>query len=459
MMQDGRSRCAYWDGQVNRHLRPGPPHFETPQGLWMEFVGSRLWISRGPEIFASDIQDPLHYIETQYLTGGGSLQTMDGNATTGLARTADNKALVAFSSENTTIIAAAITDRNSWQSTPNFISILFPGVGCTSGKSITYSNGELCWFSKEGARRFTQVGSTIQVSKNNLSSSEMQRSYKNLSGCLDRACAFSYNGFVGFSVPSGDTYNRHTWVFDMNTQTMTMQDAAPAWQGIWMGTRPVEWVTRVIDGADRCFHLSQDSNGGVYVWEAFQKNQQDDSQRIFFSLETKGMNFGEPISFKKLLYSEFHLLGLRGQLDLTVEYRSDYTCWQQILSTVLCAEECHQLECSDTNQAAGIQSRYVKTAEAQHGCSIPPIGPFSNDIATYFQNRIRGYGRFGMSKYRSFANQYQESSVGACFKGDVDGGVINCKEMLCCDEEVDYKSNPDIQPYGYGSTFVIENSV
>ena len=452
MMQDGRSKPAYWDGQVNRHLNPGGLQNETVQGLWMEFVGGRLWVARGSEIFASDIYDPLHFTETQYLSEGGSLVTIDGRAVTALARTADSKALLAYSLENTTIIAAAITDRNQWKFTPGFISILFPGVGCVSGKSISYSNGELFWFSKEGARRFTQVGATIQVSKNNVASLEMERSFKNMSPTTSRVCSFSFNGLVGFSVPSGDVYNRHTWVLDMDTNTSSVQNSNPAWQGIWMGTRPVEWVSGMINGKNRCFHVSQDTIGGVHVWEAFQDNQMDDNGRIYYSLETQGMTYQAPLAFKKFMYSEFHIYNLLGQLDISVEVRGDYSCWKKIADTIFCAQECNQLNCTDVNQEAMRQSRYLKTAELQASCDTP-VGPYQDNVGTYFQNRLRGYGRFGLLKYKSTAIQFQESSSGECTKGDINSaGDVVCKEMLCCDPEIDYTSISDLTPYGYGSS-------
>lgn len=459
MMQDGRSKPAYYDGATSRHLNPGGSDKETVMGLWMEFVGGRLWVSRGNQILASDIYDPLHFTETQYLTGGGSLVTIDGKDVTGLARTADEKALLAFSLDNTTVIAASITDRSKWQTTDGFISILFPGVGCSSGKSFTYSNGELFWYSKEGARRFTQVGSTIQVSRNNVSSLEMARSFDNMSPVSSRVCSFGFDGYVGFSVPSGDVYNRHTWVIDMNTNRASTEASAPAWQGIWMGTRPVEWFNGTINGQDKCFHISQDRVGGVHIWEAFQNNQMDDDQRIFWAMETRGMTFEAPLAYKKFLYSEYHLCNVLGQLDITVQNRNDYSCWQKLIDIIFCAQECNQINCGTQNQAATRQARYLKTPEAGDSCDTN-IGPYPYPVGTFFQNRIRGYGRMGLLKYKSNANQFQESATGQCSKGDVDSeGNVECKEVLCCDEEIDYMSISDLGPYGSSSSGVVVGSL
>src|SRR5213080_1704614 len=94
MMQDGRSKAAYFDGSTGRHLNPGGTTNETVLGFQMEWVGSRLWVARDNEIFASDIFDPLHFTETQYLAEGGSLQAIDGRNITAMIRTATDEALL-----------------------------------------------------------------------------------------------------------------------------------------------------------------------------------------------------------------------------------------------------------------------------------------------------------------------------------------------------------------------------
>lgn len=209
IMQDGLSRPAYWDGQISRHLNPGGVTNETVIGTTMEWIGSRLWVAQGRQIFASDIFDPLHFTETLYLTGGGSLQTMDGDVITLLKRTADSRALLAFTIGNTTIIRANITDRSQWQTIPDFISLQFPGVGAVGGKAYCEKNGELWWFSIQGARRFTQTGEAIRTSHSGVASIEMLRSFKNLSPVLNRVAGFAGGVFLGFSVPSGDLYGAH----------------------------------------------------------------------------------------------------------------------------------------------------------------------------------------------------------------------------------------------------------
>lgn len=460
VMQDSRTRPAYWDGSTSRHLNPGGSTNETVIGMWMEWVGSRLWVAKENQIFASDIYDPLHFNENTYLASGGALQTSDGLPVTALAKTSDDKALLAGTIDNTTIIRAGITDRSLWKITEDFITILFTGVGFSSGKGFAYLNGELWWMSKDGGRRFTQVASSIQVSRNTVATHELNRSFINLSPILSRACAMSFESNVGFSVPSGDIYNRHTWVLETSIANLLTSSTPPAWDGLWMGTRPVEWASATINGVNRCFFLSQDRDGGVRVWEAFQEDRTDDGHRIFCSLESRGMDFQEKLAFKKYLFTELHLTQVLGQVDLTVDYKGDYGCWKRILDIVICATKCRQLACDNLNTALTPQNRFYKTQEAQGAQCETQEGPFSEEIGTYFQNRIRWYGENGINKFKAQANQWQEASTGECSAGDLDSnGLLVCKPLLCCDEEVDYISIPNDRPYSYGSSNSTQSSV
>lgn len=447
IMQDGVSKAAYWDGAVSRHLNPGGSSNETVQGLWMAWIGSRLWVARGRQLFASDIFDPLHFNETGYIGGGGSFQAMDGDIITGLARTADARALLVYTIHNTTSILASITDRASWPTVPNFVSLIFPGVGCSAGKSIFYSDGELWWWSVEGARNYTAVGASISNSRNSVLSIEMKRSYDNLSQMVqNRVCGFSYSSFLGFSIPSGDIHNRHTWVLDTSTNSQINSQSPVAWLGIWMGTRPVEWNTANIGGKDRAFYISQDTCG-VRVWEAFMPDREDNGDRIYCSVEFPGLVFNEPTAFKRFLFTAYFLSYVSGNVSITADYKGEWGCWKRIADLNLCAEDCFtELVCNGSNATILNQNRYFKTQEAAHAC-LSEEGTYSEDISTYFQNRIRWYGKNAVRIYKSQAQQFQENSTGECAKSDV-----ACRILACCDAEINYVSHVEDCSYGYGSS-------
>lgn len=446
-MQDGLTRPAFWDGQIDRHTFPGGSTNETIIGLWMEWVGGRLWVARGREFFASDIFDPLHFTETQYLTGGGSLQAMDGDVITAMRRTADNRALLVFTIRNTTIVQANITDRSQWATSPSFLTFQFPGVGCVGGKALVDNDGELWWFSLDGVRRFTQTGEAIRTSKNSVQSIEMDRSFKNMSPIMSRICAFSCGTYIGFSVPSGDIFNRHTWVLDTSIESQLGSDVPPAWLGIWMGTRPVEWATGYVNGMEICLHISQDTCG-IRIWEAFQAEQEDNGTQIFCSVESNGMKFGEDIAFKKFLFSELHLYGVSGNVEMTCEYKGDYGCWKEIMSVALCATDCYEeIPCPPPVSTILPQNRYLKTQDTSNGLVCESAeGPYTDNIGTFFQNRFRWYGKNGLRMFRSHASQFQENSLGACAESDAE-----CVTLECCDQEVNYVSFAQ-DGYAYGSS-------
>lgn len=447
MMQDGAGKAAYWDGFNNRHLNPGGQTNETVQGLWMEWIGSRLWVARGRQLFASDIYDPLHFTETLYLSGGGSLNAMDGEPITGLAKTSDNRSLLVFTLTNTTIVKAGITDRTLWQTTPDFISLLFPGVGLIAGKSITYLNGELWWYSIQGVRRYTQVGAAILSSRNLVSSIEMKRSFENISKNVQyKVAGMSSQNYVGFSTPSGDIFNRHTWVLDYSLNSQLTSESPPSWEGVWMGTRPVEWANAVTDGSDRTFYLSQDYCG-VRIWELDYKDRTDNGGRIYCSVEFPGLSFKESSSFKRFMYSEFFLRDVSGNVSITVDYRGDWGCWKRLADINLCAKDCFDvINCFGSNSTIMPQNRYFKTQEALHSCQSVE-GTYSEDIGSSFQNRIRWYGKNKVRQYRSSAHQFQERATGECALSDA-----TCKVLECCDPELTYVSHVDDCGYGYGSS-------
>ena len=196
-------------------------------------------------------------------------------------------------------------------------------------------------------------------------------------------------------------------------------------------------------------YISQDVCG-VRVWEAFNKVREDNGSRIFCSIEFPGITFNEPTAFKRFLYTEYHLSYLAGHVDITSDYRGDWGCWKRNADLELCAQECFtELVCDGPNPTIMNQNRYFKTQEALHTC-LSQEGTYSEDIGTFFQNRIRWYGKNAVRIYKSSAQQFQESSTGSCPKSDA-----TCKLLACCDPEVSYVSHVNDGSYGYNSDQVL----
>lgn len=461
MMQDRYSRAAYTDGQVSRHLDPTPNGFysfnsigatETLIGFAMEWVGDRLWVERGRELFASDIADPLHFTENAYLFGGNSLQAIDGAAIRALARTADNKQLLVFTDQNTTRIAAGVTDRSVWGTTQDFVASLFPGVGCVGPKAVTDASGELAWMSQEGMRLYNAVGDSVRTAKNNVSSREMDRSWQARSRkFMSQVCASYHDGYTMFGMPCGDIFNRHLWVMDNSTSDTLDQQFPYAWQGVWTGIRPVEIASGVVNGELRTFCMSQDRDA-VRIWEMFREDQLDGDCDIVCYFETKGNVYERetPMTFKRYKYSALHISDLRNTVDINLKYKNEFGCYREVASWSLCALQCRTASptCAEGNlRVLDSQRRYLKTQEAEDECGEGG-SPFRAPVGTTHTMKVSWSGRLSVRAIRHTGEQVEEPDIGEC------QGTEECVELSCCDTEPDYISCPnDPGPYGgyYGS--------
>lgn len=458
MMQDGYSRAAYYDGNANRHLDPTPDGFYTPTsigaketlvGLAMEWAGDRLWIERGRELFASDIADPLHFTENTYISGGNSLQAIDGGIIRALKRTADSKQLIVFTDLNSTRIEAGETTRANWGTTAGFVSSLFPGVGCVGPKAVTDASGELAWMSQEGMRLYNAVGASVFNAKNNVASREMDRSWRVRSkNFMSMACAAYHDGYTLFGMPCGDIFNRHIWVLDNSTSDLLDQQLPYSWNGVWTGIRPVEIVSGVIDGELRTFCMSQDRDA-VRIWEMFREDQLDGDCDIVCNFETKGNVYdGEsPVTFKRYNHSSLFVSNLQGTANINLSYKNEFGCFTEVGEWNPCATTCRAA--SPTCESGSLrvldkQNRYFKTQEAEDDCGEGG-SPFRAPVGTYHTMRTSWAGRLAVHGIRHVAEQVQEPDSGECPPNE------SCIELSCCDSEPDYVSCPSDGPTYYGS--------
>ena len=163
IIQDGLTRAGYWDGSNSGHLNPESPAYpdntdnipgfnQTPLGLWMIWSGNRLWVSRGNQIFASDIGNPLKFTETQYLNEGRAFY-LSGDCTGMIEVPSDDgnsKGFIAFTQNDGTLFQSYIQDRPKWLETPLFQNTILPTVGCAAPRSLVTQYGLNWWFSQRG---------------------------------------------------------------------------------------------------------------------------------------------------------------------------------------------------------------------------------------------------------------------------------------------------------------------
>lgn len=420
MIQDGENRCGYWDGSTTKHLNPEAPDLGTPIGLWMAWTSSRLWVMNGRRVYASDIADPLTFSENTYLAERSNFDLPDEGM--GLIETADQTGLLAFTSKTTTAFKSYIFDRTQWGQTPDFQKIIVPGVGCVAPRTARNQYGETYFLSERG---FISLNAALYTQRNNRLETQdgaMMRSKRNLSARVTAACSGSFENYFLVSVPSGSKYNAHTWALDQSP----IDNAPPAWNGIWTGVRPVEWATGRVGGRERCFFASYDATAvddtHIHIWEGFQGSREDEGGAMVAQFETGIITSDAKQAFK---YAEIEATEILGDVHLKVYVGATRGPWYLLGETDLTAEKGsiggpyqQSIDLDTILEAYKPQSRLVKTNEL-----TPPEGEqncppeFSGEAATAdkgFAILCEWRGRMGIREIRMVFGDTPQNMQGAC---------------------------------------------
>jgi len=335
VIQDGVSRAGYWDGVGAGHLNPkklwkvdnlGNTIFqsgynETRIGLWMAWSGNRLWVANGTSVYASDENDPLHFTEETVFTQipvfnfPTNVTAMIDRGTSGIQQSL----LFVFTETDTWSLWSGIQNRTQWILTGDLQRRVFSGIGCVAGKSPVNHMGFLYWYSQSGVVSFDTLGTVTSTQFLPPVDAQMAHSKSRMSPDKTLVCSGVRDSYVFWSVPMGPTstngrvYNNHTQVLDWITIPPPLRNgpyiaiAAPTWQGVWTGIRPIEWATANIFNQPRCFTMSMDFDGTPRIWEAFQGNRSDNGQQISWLIQTKSHLVSENI-FSQAIFRHFRIL-------------------------------------------------------------------------------------------------------------------------------------------------------
>lgn len=429
VMQDGVSRAAYWDGVNDAHINPQPPTQGTPTGLWMAWASSRLWIIRGSQVVVSDYADPLSFKETTYLAERSNFELPDTG--TGLIEASDRSGLLAFTRKTTTLFKSSIRQRTLWPSTTDFQEVIIPEVGCVAGRSPINHFGVTWWMSEAGLVNVDNALFTQRTSQLRVADGEMMRSKRNMSPLDYRACTGRFDNVLLVSVPSGSNFCGHTWVLDQAVADQFNSDSPPAWAGVWTGFRPVQWARLNQFGQERLFCAAFDAtkyeDTNIHIWEAMKDDRLDRGNRISCQFETKEiLPTSRLITFR---YAELDLIEIIGHVRLKVYYAGIKGGYEEILDTVLTAEEGSIgqgeqaiLSLGSVLQGYKPQSRIVKTSEVTkkppEKCGPESERPPATDKA--FSLLVEWQGRLAIRGIRLVYDPEPENEQGECAKSEVD---------------------------------------
>lgn len=434
VIQDGVSDAGYWDGETDAHLDENKG--QTPKGTWMTFTGQRLWVARGNLLLAGDFNDPLNAAERTEVLGSDFVFDKEIR---GLSYSqADSRAtnLLVFTIDNTYQIQSSIVDRSVWATTNNFRFLFFPNIGCVSGRSIVNHVGLIWWYAQQGLMSSDSASVAYITSKIRVRDQEMAQAKQNLSNDLSVITAASFESYLLMTIPSGDTLPSQTMVMDFSVADELAQDASPAWQGVWTGIRPLQWITGTVQDSPICMALSRDyisaNNSFNHVWIAFQNERRDTynfvnadnkieerEQPIYWEFESKV--YGDFMELKRFRYAEIDFIELAGTNDIVVSFFGNKGGYNEIARTRYIATiEASQAEDADaralTEQAAPFkkQSRRLRTQEQsqQPLCNAGIESLYGESVDKGFGLRIQGCGSAAIESIRIFTEPYDEPSNG-----------------------------------------------
>lgn len=502
VLQDGINRAAIWDGSIVYTANPqkayttdqnGDTLFtngynETRIGKWMSWSGNRLWISNGPNVFASDLGDPTHFTEELVLTSGGAW-TFPSNVTglfdRGLSGTTNSEAFV-FVKDSTWTLASGVqqripdvnTGQGGWIQTPNFQSKIFSAVGCVAGKSVIVHRGLIYWMSADGLVVFDSYGTLF--SSQNLPPIDQEMAYSKRLCANDSSttCAGYFDSYVFWSVPVGNVLggrpcNGHTQVLDRQTTIVrTIGLNGPyaygtiGWQGVWTGIRPVEWALATSRDGATPYAFSMDQDGVPRIWESFKGNRCDNGQNIPWTVETRlhpmANSLFETTIFR---YASVFLGEILGNLGVTILYRGTRGAFKQIYEGTFTATpgtiflnlpQFTPLTNDTVNQNNTVQTRVIRTpniAEPDQVCQSQGIeAPWGDSRDRAFELVFQMTGRAAVIAYRMAGDIAVDKSEGEGVEAAETGWNMvpegGCPSQIAGPAPIDYIALPSPQNDG-----------
>jgi hypothetical protein len=446
IIQDGINSPGYWDGSNTT----GAQDSNIPIGYWMAYSGNRLWVAARNIVLASDLGNPFSWVERTEGAGRGDFSfPRTVTALVDYVGQNNDTRLIVFTDRSTYSLASGVLDRSQWITTANFQNTLYPTVGCVAGKSVAFQAGLMWWYSKGGLVNANVASSAYLTSQVLFKDVEMARIKRLMPANTTGICATSFENYFLCSVPYLEPLPSATMVLDYAVASeLNQSKTTPAWNGVWTGTRPIEWLPGTVQNQQRLFHLSVDyvsTNDGSFnhLWESFLPERIDSYlqlnpdgtattkyNRIYCQAETALL--GDGMELKQIKYGELDCTQIGGTVDLRVSYRGGKGTYEQILNTrLLAVTSDYQFEntpLADEIYNYGIlrnQYRRVITESVQRPLTNSCESKDSLDVDKAFSFLIEWCGELGVEAARMFMDPWQEISVGRPQRDELKSCVVH----------------------------------
>jgi hypothetical protein len=470
-IQNGYQNAIAWDGDLNvPAYRLNPYNQKMPIGTIMEYAFGRVFVSdKFNQIYASDIiygngftdtTNTENFTEIGYWAEGGAFSTpaMMGNIT-GMkvmpqigSNLRGQGELVVLTGSGAFSMDVSIP-RALWN-TSQMQRISLLGRGCVS-PYVSLANSELWFRSHDGWSFYSNSQSEFAryFSLRKLSR-EVNKWVQNDTPWLKQfASTMFFNNYLINTVApetkrTDDVglhrYHRGMVVLDLDQSSSPSPDAQLSfrWNGIWTGFRPTQLLTALIRGEKRGFGFSFDKDNRNRLYE-ITITQGDDfgpngTRKIESFFTTGRYDFSRTEQTnkflrKKITGGEMWMSEIKGEVESSVEYRSDSNpCWSELkVPTTYGCDSCSPVVADCVPQRGGNRYKRYKfntpdPSECNDLAGIPAVE------GSEFQIKVNLVGSTTVDRVRIMANikNNEDSPVGDCPEENQE-----CEPFLCCQEK------------------------
>lgn len=265
IIQDGYSKPIIINGLTA--ARAGDK--QVPVGTAMAYGWGRLWVARGNEFVAGDIQGGptklIDFTDTTYFAEGGAFKLpstcgqLTGMAFIPLQDTATGQGQLLVGGEYGIASVQGGIPREQWKNT-QIQQISQLDVGFTGQDSNALLNGDIFYRSFDGIRSYRMARAQQGINGNTTQSQEVIP-YVNTDTqqFLKYASAVYFNGRVLMTTNPvfKGTYCYWKGLLSLNSQPQSSiaQKAPPVWEGVWTGLNIVQITKGIFNRVERCFAL------------------------------------------------------------------------------------------------------------------------------------------------------------------------------------------------------------
>lgn len=316
--------------------------------------------------------------------------------------------------------------RATWKDLTYPVQINMPiRYSATSHNSIVDVNGDVFYRAKDGLRSFAYAIREFGVARwgNKSQSREMSRILKKDSEKLLRyASGILFDNRLLFSVSQKPTANgvahRAIASLDFDLISSMREEAAPVYEGVWVGMQPSLMLTGEFDDMERAFAFAINSQGHNELWEILKEGAFDNKDvRIVSVIESRAMTFNNPLEMTRLLAFELYVENVQGLITIDVKHRPDsYPCWFDWRTGEICFT--HE-DCTEDPLVCKTLATFKPGYRTRLGFGTPPdeceeLDNKPSRLGYDHQIRLTWAGKMGIRKFVVKSQAISESEYPEC---------------------------------------------